>query len=263
LNNRPEGFSLINGQFMREDMSKVVIERPRWGHSLPSSKTRLRIRHYDPEKDYEDLPKRVSGSCSKYIRAEILKGFSDFLSPLRRFLRANVGRPWDKVYSEMKESLDDRKVTGRHVFEHVDMDVEMHPLIGDDGKLYKMAQNGRLHPIYEFYVDPRTGLLCWSDEKPPWRRRGKSVQEVNYIRLSANTGHVKINGIWYFVEFKNYEDENDRDQANQPLRSILIPEISSASLLLLRKKQLSQKELKAAKLKNDHPLSVKAAANQR
>src|SRR5262247_4117913 len=89
---------------MRDDMSKVVIERPRSGHSLPGYKTRLRIRHYDPEKDYEDLPKRVSGSRSKYVRAGETKYFSDFLSPLRRFLRTNVGRPWDKVYSEMRKS---------------------------------------------------------------------------------------------------------------------------------------------------------------
>jgi hypothetical protein len=79
--------------FMREDMSKVVIERPRSGHSLPGYKTRLRVRHYDPEKDYDDLPKRVSGSRSKYIRAGEIKYFSDLLGPLRRFLRKNVGRP--------------------------------------------------------------------------------------------------------------------------------------------------------------------------
>jgi hypothetical protein len=243
---------------MREDMSKVVVERPRWGHSLPSSKTRLRIRHYDPEKDYEDLPKRVSGSRSKYIHAGDIKYFSDLLSPLRRFLRTNVGRPWDKVYSEMRENLDDRKVTGRHVFEHVETEVETHALIGGDGEVYILGYNGGLEPIYGFYVDPRTRLLCWSDSRPPWKQRSKSktdAQEVNHVRLSANTGYVKMSGIWYFIEFKNYENEDDRDQANQPLRSILIPEISSASLLLLRKKQLSHKELKTAKLKNDHPLA--------
>jgi hypothetical protein len=66
----------------------------------------------------------------------------------------------------MKEILDDRKVTGRHVFEHVEMEVETHALIGDDGELYKLGYGGRLHPIYEFYVDPRNGLLCWSDNTP-------------------------------------------------------------------------------------------------
>ncbi len=254
---------------MREDMSKVVIERPRSGHSLPGYKTRLRIRHYDPEKDYEDLPKRVSGSRSKYVRAGETKYFSDFLSPLRRFLHTIVGRPWDKVYSEMKEILDVRKVTGRHVFEHVDREVVTRPLIGDDGELYKLDYGGRIQPIYEFYVDPRTGLLCWSDNSPPWRQLRKlrklerDAPEAKRVLLSVNTCYAKLNGIWYFIEFKNYENEDDRDQANQPLRSILIPEISSASLLLLRKKQLNHKELKTAKLKNDHPSAGKAEVNQR
>jgi hypothetical protein len=251
---------------MREDMSKVVIERPRWGHSLPSGKTRLRIRHYDLEKDYEDLPKRVSGSRSKYIRAGEIKYFSDLLGPLRRFLRKNVGRPWDQVYSEMKESLDDRKVTGRHVFEHVDMDVETHPLIGDDGELYKLEYGGRLQPIYGFYVDPRTGLLCWSDSRPPWKQRGRSktdAQEVNHVRLSANTGYVKMSGIWYFIEYKIFEKpvDSDQDEEIAPFRKI--PEVSDRPILILRKKQLGHKELKAAKLKNDHPLAVKDEVNQR
>src|SRR5262245_46473977 len=137
---------------MREDMSKVVIERPREGHSLLSSKTRLRVKRYDPDKEYDDLPKRVSGSRSKYIRAEQTKHFSDLLGPLLRFLRKNVGRPWNLVYSEMKEFLDDRKVTGRHVFEHVDTEVETHALIGDDGEVYTWGYGGRLQPVYGLYV---------------------------------------------------------------------------------------------------------------
>src|SRR5262245_6915882 len=126
---------------MREDMSKVVIERPREGHGLPSRKTRLRIRRYDPDKEYDDLPSRVSGSRSKYIRPREIKDFSDLLGPLRRFLRKNVGRPWNLVYSEMKEILDDRKVTGRHVFEHVEMEVETHALNGP-GLLMELAIKG-------------------------------------------------------------------------------------------------------------------------
>jgi hypothetical protein len=254
---------------MREDMSKVVIERPRWGHGLPSRKTRLRIRRYDPDKEYDDLPSRVSGSRSKYIRSREIKDFSDLIGPLRRFLRKNVGRPWNLVYSEMKEILDDRTVTGRHVFEHVEWEVETHALIGDDGELYKLEYGRRYQPIYEFYVDPRTGLLCWSDNESSERRLRKlrklerDAPEVNRVLLSINTCYAKLDGIWYFIEFKNYKNEDDRDQANQPLRSILIPEISSASLLLLRKKQLSHKELKTAKLKNDHPLAVMDEMNQR
>jgi hypothetical protein len=241
---------------MRDDMSKVVIERPREGHRLPSYKTRLRIRRYDPEKEYGDLPKRVSGSRSKYIRAGEVKYFSDLLGPLRRFLRKNVGRQWDQVYSEMKKSLDDRKVTGRHVFEHVERDVETHPLIGDDGELYTLGYGGLLQPMYGLYVDPRTGLLCWRDNKPLWRPRGESKrtgQGVNRIRLSANTAYVKMNGIWYFIEYKIFGKSVDCDQAEQAALSRKIPKVSALPKIILRKKQLSHKELMAAKLKNDHP----------
>ena len=251
---------------MREDMSKVVVERPRWGHSLPSSKTRLRIRHYDPEKDYEDLPKRVSGSRSKYILAGDIKSFSDLLSPLRRFLRTNVGRPWDKVYSEMRENLDDRKVTGRHVFEHVEMEVETHALIGGDGEVCILGYNGDPHPIYGFYVDPRTRLLCWSDSRPPWKRRGKSkthAQDVNRVLLGMNTCYAKLNGIWYFIEYEILEKSSNFELDEPPAPFRKIPEVSVWPVLILRKKQLSHKELKTAKLKNDYPMAVKAEVNQR
>ena len=250
---------------MREDMSKVVTERPRRGHRLPSSKTRLRVRRYDSDKEYDDLPKRVSGSRSKHIRAGEIKYFSDLLGPLLRFLRKNVGRPWDMVYSEIKESLDDRKVTDRHVFEHVDWEVETHALIDGDGELYKWGYSGR-RPVDGFYVDPRTGLLCWNDDNP-WRRaRGKSktaAEEITHVRLSANTGYFKVNGIWYFIEYKIYKKLDDCDLANQAALLRAIPEVSDSPVLILRKKQLSQKELKAAKLKNDHPLAVMDEMNQR
>jgi hypothetical protein len=250
---------------MREDMSKVVTERPRRGHRLPSSKTRLRVRRYDQENEYDNLPKRVSGSRSKHIRAGVIKHFSDLLGPLRRFLRKNVGRPWDMVYSEMKESLDDRKVTGRHVFEHVDGEVETHAFIDGDGELYKWGYSGR-QPVDGFYVDPRTGLLCWSDNNP-WRRaRGKSktaAEEITHVRLGANTGYVKVNGIWYLIEYKIYDKLADCDQANRAALLRAIPKVSDSPILILRKKQLSQKELKAARLKNDHPLAVMAEMNQR
>ncbi len=258
---------------MREDMSKVVIERPRWGHGLPSRKTRLRIRRYDPDKEYDDLPSRVSGSRSKYIRSREIKDFSDLIGPLRRFLRKNVGRPWNLVYSEMKEILDDRTVTGRHVFEHVEMEVETHALIGDDGELYKLEYGGDIQPIYEFYVDPRTGLLCWSDNSPPWRHLRKlrklerDAPEVNRVLLSVNTCYAKLNGIWYFIEYeifnKSIEMLFDSDLAERIAPFRKIPEVSHCPVLILRKKQLSHKELKTAKLKNDHPLAVKDEVNQR
>ena len=129
--------------------------------------------------------------------------------------------------------------------------------ICSDGKVYTLGNKGR-ELVYGFYVDARTGLLCWSDNKPWWRNRGKSkrdAQKADRVRLSATTCYVKLNGIWYFVEYKIFEESVDCDQLNQPLQSHSIPEISEAPLLLLRKRQLNRKELKATKLKNDQPLA--------
>lgn len=41
---------------MRDDMAKVVTERPRRGHGNKSKKTTgLSIRRYDPDGDYDEL----------------------------------------------------------------------------------------------------------------------------------------------------------------------------------------------------------------
>jgi hypothetical protein len=47
------------------------------------------------------------------------KEFSDVLGPLRRYLRKQAGRPWDKVWSEIATTLDSRSLTGQHIFDHI------------------------------------------------------------------------------------------------------------------------------------------------
>src|SRR5437763_3866561 len=99
--------------FMRSDMKKVVVERPRWGSRLRNEKFGARLR-YIPGHDYDEQPRKArgfesygEGGCGKY--------FTDVLGPLERFLRTNIGRPWDKVYSELCAGLDKRKTTGLHI----------------------------------------------------------------------------------------------------------------------------------------------------
>jgi hypothetical protein len=52
------------------------------------------------------------------------KEFSDLLGPLRRYLRKQVGRPWDKLWSEITQTLDSRSLTGQHIFDHIRWEVE-------------------------------------------------------------------------------------------------------------------------------------------
>jgi hypothetical protein len=53
-------------------------------------------------------------------RAPAYRGFDDKLGPARRWLRSQVGRPWDKVRSDLFLRFDTRTTAGRHiVFDHL------------------------------------------------------------------------------------------------------------------------------------------------
>ena len=110
-------------------MKKVVVERPRGQSYVPNRKFGARLR-YVPGHDYEEQPKRVGISASYRDYGYSAKWFTDVLGPLKRFLEKNVGRTWNNVYSEMCASLDKRKATGKHIFDHAMDMVETHCFIG-------------------------------------------------------------------------------------------------------------------------------------
>ena len=62
------------------------------------------------------------------------KDFSDVLGPLRRYLHKQVGRPWNKIWSEITQTLDSRSLTGLHIFDHIRWEVEQKAWIGEDGR---------------------------------------------------------------------------------------------------------------------------------
>lgn len=245
---------------MRSDMSKVVVERPRHGHSLKSGKTARRIKLYDESAEYDDLPKRVSGSRNKHVRSSSTfetKYFSDLLGPLRRYLRKNVGRPWNKVYSELAQHLDKRKTTGIHIFDHVKWEVEQNCFLGEDGKVYRRRYR-RTNLVSGLYVHPRTGLLCWSDTKSDWQRsvaekRAERKRQTEWrVPISGNQHYVNLKGIWYVAEIERY-NRSERP-AEEDAKMTLVDE-GQTTWRVTNKRQCSRKELKAAGLTNAQFLS--------
>ncbi|MBS1787080.1 MAG: hypothetical protein JST85_05125 [Acidobacteria bacterium] len=243
---------------MRNDMSKVVVERPRRGHSLKSGKTARRIKRYDESADYGDLPKRVSGSRNKHVRSsgnQETKSFSDLLGPLRRYLRRNVGKPWDKVYSELAQHLDKRKTTGIHIFDHVKWEVEQDCFVGEDGKIYRFGYR-RIERVSGLYVHPRTGLLCWSDAKSIWHKslaekRAERKRQTGWrVPISGNRHYVKLSGIWYFADLERY---NRSQRPPEEEVKMTFVEEGQTTWRVTNKRQCSRKELKAADLRNDQP----------
>lgn len=257
---------------MRSDMSKVVIERPRYGHSDPSKKTKLRIRNYDSNSEYEDSPKRLPAS-----RGRGTKRLTDFLNPLEGFLKSNVGRPWDDVYSELCQHLDRRKTTGLHVFQHLENYVEVNCFIGENGLLYACHDRYGEEPLGSkrwrakiHYVHPVSKLLCWFDGEDKRLKRWKLEQQkrqqrktVERKQISVTQSYVRINGVWYVGDYA--ADENPpRNKSDQQSKLLLDYEKAQTELAeqglsywdgkrwmqLVSKRKCSQQELQKSGLNN-------------
>jgi hypothetical protein len=231
---------------MRPDMAKVITERPRrageadarkFGHAL--SKDEIdRERHEDAE--------RGGLVASSRARRRHPRMQTDLLGPLRRFLRKQVGRPWDKVVSELSAQLDRRTLDRRHVFDHVECEVATHATIGEGGEIVARDRwSHGLRPVRGLYVHPRTGLLRIAEPKHArtrWVDRFR--RDLGSFGIPADGPHERLlayridglrvwekkGSVWFIHEYR------ERSGARRSRRS----------RTLVRTKQASRAEMDAA-----------------
>lgn len=203
---------------MREDIAKVIVERPRLGSRSRSSDDPKGYNRKRYGKDYilEDLPQKESMSARRRYGWDA-KELNENLSPLRRFLEKNVGRPWDKVFSELSEHIDLNSTVKRHIWQHVFDFVEKNTFMGDDGKVWVHSGYGSGdHPLEakqyytraHLYIHPKDGLLKKVKVKPD--KDGAKYKQyyhnkpVGFARHDFNKTfqYHKQNGIWYIIELK-------------------------------------------------------------
>lgn len=88
-------------------------------------------------------------------RTKVYKGFDDKLGAPRRWLRSQVGRPWNKVRSEIFTRFNPRSLAGQHIiFDHLLEEVRVHEVV--HWRAWR----------YDLYVD-RHGIL----RAPPQEKR--------------------------------------------------------------------------------------------
>jgi hypothetical protein len=101
----------------RKNLSRTVIEGGRsyynsWqrraSHGIERETTREWLDQVAVDHDEAD-------ASAPPPRPRVYKDFHDKLAPAHRWLVAQVGRPWSKVYSELCARFDTRTVAGRHV----------------------------------------------------------------------------------------------------------------------------------------------------
>jgi hypothetical protein len=262
---------------MRDDMFKVIVERPRWGSHTRAREGRL-------YRASEDVPNKI-GMKQGYVHR---KSLNENLAPLARWLASQVNRPWDKVYAELCATIDRRSTVQEHIFAHIDQLVERETRIVD-GKVHVIGRwPHKLQPIEEswlrLYVHPVTGILrhnkhriTRSQKKREASQRVDDEFAAKQRDLSDTEQLHKIDGIWYHITLammaapyginKNGDEPSrfvypqywdvlqsamvsrqQRETNGRPIRTS--PHISPYAYAAV-KRQLSNAELKRHQLKND------------
>jgi hypothetical protein len=180
---------------MREDMSRVIVERPRLGGGR-TRKGRAGA--------LDDLPKQ-EGMRRPHLRSGDPKMLNENLAPLRRYLERQVGRPWNKVYSEIARHLRVDSTVQQHVRGHLSDFVAVNPrrlsgrwyLAGGGTERWDRLWYQRL------YVDPMDGLLKRTDRLPEAkalrRARQRKPEPPDRIALTADRELRRIDGLWYEI----------------------------------------------------------------
>lgn len=221
---------------MRNDMFKVIVERPRRGgkpgeHHIVRQAKKVNI-EYDKEDGTYELKERDSFGSGKAKSSTTFrlgwnkKDLNENLTPLWRFIQGNVGRPWDKVYSEICESISVNSTVQKHVLDHLKSMVETNCKI-IDGKphILRRYSHGGYKEVKEeintFYVHPTTGLLCKSKYQGYKEYRRKNPRQLDRLNLktiissidkhggvSYKTGagfHRDETGTWWRIKFVKIE----------------------------------------------------------
>lgn len=189
---------------MRPDMDKVIVERPRFGSRLRCARKgyRKELQRTPPD----EQPRREGIKW----RGGKMKMFNEHLGPLRRYLQSNVGRPWDKVFSEICERIDRGSVVQDHVRDHVDeyviRDVVMCGRVPchSAGRLY-----GR--PLWvgsrggQFFVCPKTGLLRQVPSRPAAEPEAKKSAQP--VRVDDRQVCVFLDVAWHLVTVESLPEQ--------------------------------------------------------
>lgn len=190
---------------MRADMAKVIVERPRHGSRLRGARKGYRKRFHMTA--LEDQPKRERIE----ERGGGMKHFNEHLGPLRRYLLSQVGRPWNKVFSEICAHISRDSVVQDHVRDHVWDYVIVHvkliegvPCYGEGYWIGQPLQNGWRFPL--LYVCPRSGLLRRVKRPSSRRNLGRRANPRDGGRLAlvlfdAGSAFAQVNGAWQYIEF--------------------------------------------------------------
>jgi hypothetical protein len=236
---------------MREDVFKVIVERPRRGMRLRHLRGRLA--------GEDDLPVKIGvGRLTAIARART-KSLNENLAPLERYIAKQAGRPWNKVFSEISEHLDMDNTVMAHVRLHLDDFIAIKVAVGRNGewfatrRTFGFAQSMPWHQRY--YVDPNDGIVKVSAKlwrklglrDPRDRRKRAKPDDADIRPLDDSRELHRLDGIWFEMSFSRATDGAPDATAYDLLKRATVP---ASKRHAVAKRQLSRRELAEAGLAN-------------
>ena len=183
-------------------MPKVIVERPRTGAVKLGNRKRGR------GDDDELLPSKIGMKRDARERGG-WKSLNENLNPLRRYLESQVGRPWDKVWSEICKNLKPSNTVQQHVRDHIPDFVAIKTSM-KDGEVWVHDRRARVQlkdSYVRLFVDPKSGLLRKNKYWASWnvRRRKEQAAEAEALAKRMRVVspskqlHLLGDGAWWEV----------------------------------------------------------------
>lgn len=235
---------------MRKDMSKIIVERPRMGRAsvgLRPGRSRVVV-------DDDGEPVRAAREPKGPPRKT--KTLNENLAPLKRYLAANVGRPWNKVFSEISQHLKASSTVQQHVRDHIEdfVAVKTRMRAGKVVANWRFGGERELDQSYQhYYVHPRTGLLKKNDKRVSWQKARK-LQEAQAAAARAHRMRVidaktqvhLFDGAWWEIKLAGVGDGREADVVLAAKLSALAPEelYGLANVRAMTKRVLNKAEKK-------------------
>lgn len=130
------------------------------------------------------------------------KDFGDRLMPMRRWLKKQVGRYWDDVFSELCESAPRKSVRGWHLRQHVIREVTTVIIMDDAGNPRDPKYGYKLED--ELYVDA-DGILRFKERKNLDAESKRRTPSAALPLVINKKKYFVENGCWF--ELKTVECE--------------------------------------------------------
>lgn len=194
----------------------MIVERPRLGRAAAG--LRRGRTHALADDDDNPLPARAP-KREKPVKTKIL---NENLAPLRRYLAAQVGRPWRKIYSEISANLKPSSTVQQHVRDHIEDFVAIKTRM-KGGVVMTASRFGAERTLEEdyrpFYVHARTGLLRQNPNYKSWNARFRAkraaAEKERFARMRVIDAKTQLHklkdDVWWEVRLGKRGDGREPD----------------------------------------------------